>query len=881
MQTTTREPGAVYRQDYSPADFTISTVDLSFELGEEESVVSSCLQLQRLGAADAPLVLHGEGLELRSVMIDGQELRADAREVTDEELRIPDVPDSFSLRIVVAIKPQLNTSLSGLYKSSGNFCTQCEAMGFRHITYFLDRPDIMCTYQCRIVADRERYPVLLSNGNRIKEEDLGDGRHAVQWQDPFPKPSYLFALVAGNLHAHRGQFTTMSGRTVDLEIWVEPQNADKCEHALQSLQKSMAWDELEFGREYDLDLYMIVAVNDFNMGAMENKGLNIFNSKYVLARPDTATDDDYEGIEGVIAHEYFHNWTGNRVTCRDWFQLTLKEGLTVFRDQQFTADMTSALVKRIDDVRGLRISQFQEDAGPMSHPIRPESYISMDNFYTATVYIKGAEVIRMYHTLLGKEGFRKGMDLYFDRHDGQAVTCDDFLAAMADANARDLEQFGHWYQQRGTPRVSVSGEYDADAQTYTLHVQQSLPVLGDNEEHFLPLHIPIAIGLLDASGNDMDLGEGAQNEGKERTLVYELTAMEDNVTFSNISERPVLSLGRHFSAPVRFDYDASVDDQVFLMAHDCDGFNRWQAAQDLARRYLHQAIAVADPAVFEWPGSYFEAFGHVLSDRDIDGSFKALMLQLPAERELAQDFEVVDVDAIHTARKSLRSALAATFHGQMQELYDSLQDDGPYSNDQASVHRRRLKNTLLGYLCCDGDEQSLALAEQQYQSATNMTDSQAALQCIAQHATDVSQQVLDDFYQRWQDDPLVMDKWFTVQAMSQRDDCLQQVQRLQEHSQFTWDNPNRVRALVSAFVIGNPLHFHAADGSGYALLRDAVERLQSRNPQLAARLVSGFNQWKRYDSRRQQLQREALSSIAAIDGLSKDVYEIVHRALEH
>ncbi len=875
------EPQAVYRKDYQAAEFSITQVHLTFELGEEETLVSAVLNFKRADNSDAPLVLHGEELDLRELQINGTDVDSSSYTVSASTLSVANVPNEFELRSVVSIKPQENTSLSGLYKSSGNFCTQCEAMGFRRITYFLDRPDVMSRYQVKIIGDKSKYPVMLSNGNRIAEEDLDDGRHSVSWEDPFPKPSYLFALVAGTLQAHRGTFTTMTGRNIDLEIWVEEQNIDKCEHALRSLQKSMKWDEEEFGREYDLDLYMIVAVNDFNMGAMENKGLNIFNSKYVLAKPDTATDDDYEGIEGVIAHEYFHNWTGNRVTCRDWFQLTLKEGLTVFRDQQFTADMTSPLVKRIDDVRILRIAQFPEDEGPMSHPIRPESYISMDNFYTSTVYNKGSEIIRMYHTLLSKDGFRKGMDLYFDRHDGQAVTCDDFRAAMADANNFDLNQFGNWYKQRGTPTVSVETSYDGDSQTCTLSLKQSIPALKDGEEDFLPLHIPLALGFIGQDGSDVQFSvNGEQAEGN--THVYSFNQLESELKCSDVPVGAVLSINRGFSAPVTIVYEQSATDMAFLMAHDSDGFNRWQAAQNLARLYLLEAVAaIQDNNEISWPSDYLDAFGKVLKDDDIDGSFKSLMLQLPAERELAQAMDVVDVDAIHAARQSLRSALYDAYKNDIAELYVQLSGGSNSISDQSAIQDRRLKNTLLSYLCSSGTTDELERALKQFSDAKTMTDAEAALSCLVQHPGAQSERAVQVFYDKWNDDPLVMDKWFRVQCMSQRTDCLDVVKALCEHEQFVWTNPNRVRSVLGAFCMGNQLHFHAGDGSGYDFLCDAVSKLQSQNPQLAARLVSGFNQWKRFDKKRQDLQRAALEKIAKIDGLSKDVYEIVHRALEH
>ena len=879
-QSTQEQPQEIFRGDYQSPDYTIDSVDLNFDLRDDETIVTSTMQLRRLRDGVNALVLDGEDLELKSVQINGDDIPSEQYETDDKTLTIHNVPEQCTLQTVVAIKPQDNTSLSGLYMSSGNYCTQCEAMGFRHITYFLDRPDVMATFTCRVTADKERFPILLSNGNRISSEDLADGLHAVQWEDPFPKPSYLFALVAGNLQKHAGTYQTMSGRNVDLEIWVEPQNIDKCEHALISLQKSMQWDEEAFGREYDLDLYMIVAVNDFNMGAMENKGLNIFNSKYVLAKPETATDTDYEGIEGVIGHEYFHNWTGNRVTCRDWFQLTLKEGLTVFRDQQFTADMTSHLVKRIDDVRSLRIRQFPEDAGPMSHPIRPDSYISMDNFYTMTVYEKGAEIIRMYHTLLGADGFRKGMDLYFERHDGQAVTCDDFLAAMADANQADLNQFSRWYSQRGTPHVAVEANYDEQAQTLRLGLAQSIPVLKEDEQSHLPLHIPLAIGLLGTDGADQDLCLAGEKQ-EASTYVYSLTENTAEIIFEQVTSKPVISLGRGFSAPVIFDFDQSQEDLVFLMANDSDGFNRWQAGQTLANQLIMNAVQqIQSGSEVAWPDLYLDAFGSILSDDSIDGSFKALMLQLPSEMELALLMDCIDPDAIHAARNSLQKAIVARYAAEIQAQYKSLIDTGPYQATSAAIHARRLKNTLLALLVAGAAEGVVPVVEQQYAAANNMTDSSAALSLLCRESGAASEKALAAFYDSWQEDPLVLDKWFTMQACSPRADVVNVVRDLIQHERFTWGNPNRVRSLLGAFCMANQLRFHAADGSGYEVLGDAVAEVQAKNPQLAARLVSAFNQWRRFDQDRQALQKAQLQRIAAIDGLSKDVFEIVSRALK-
>jgi aminopeptidase N len=877
------KPRAIHRADYRPPDYWIDTVDLSFDLRDESTRVTALLGVRRnevlLGDVP-PLELDGEELELLDIAIDGEPLAKSRYRVEAERLVIDDPPARFSLRTEVRIHPARNTALSGLYQSSGNYCTQCEAHGFRRITYFLDRPDVMARYTTRIEADAGRYPVLLSNGNRVAQQRLEGGRHRAVWEDPFPKPCYLFALVAGDLRCHAGSFTTRSGRDVRIEIWVEPKNIDRCEHALRSLRKAMRWDEETFGLEYDLDVYMIVAVGDFNMGAMENKGLNIFNSKYVLALPETATDAEYEAIEGVIAHEYFHNWTGNRVTCRDWFQLTLKEGLTVFRDQQFTADVTSAAVKRIDDVVALRTSQFPEDAGPMAHPIRPESYISMDNFYTPTVYEKGAEVIRMFHTVLGAEGFRRGMDLYFERHDGQAVTCDDFRAAMADANGRDLSRFEQWYSQAGTPRLVARGEYDAGARTYTLYLAQLPPAAGDGEPR-PALPIPVATGLIGPDGRDLPLClEGEVAPGAATTRVLLLDEAERRFTFTGIEAPPVPSLLRGFSAPVRLELERDRSELAFLMAHDSDPVNRWDAGQALAIALLIDlaADAAAGRSLALEP-LFSEAFGRVLAAEDLDGSLKALALGLPGEKVVGQELEEIDVDAVHAARQFAIRALAREHRAALEATFEASAADGPYRTDRASVDRRRLGNVALRYLVALEDPAWIARAEHRFETADNMTDRQAALVLLADTAGPERDRALDAFYAQWRHDPLVLDKWFSVQALSTLPDTLARVLALSRHADFSLDNPNRLRALVGAFASGNPVRFHAADGRGYAFLADVVLELDARNPQMASRMVSVFNQWRRYDRDRRARMRAELERIAARPDLSKHVYEIVERAL--
>ncbi len=869
------EPKETFRNNYLPADFAVNGIDLTFELGEEETLVHSVIDFVRTGPnRNAPLVLTGEELELRALTIDDVVVSEDRYVVDSDTLTIDALPQHFTLKSTVALKPQKNLQLSGLYKSSGTFCTQCEAEGFRRITYFLDRPDVMACYKTTIIADPQKYPVLLSNGNRIETADLSDGRRKVVWEDPFPKPSYLFALVAGDLRCNAGTFTTRSGRDVQLEIWVAAADLDKTDHALASLQKSMAWDEQRYDLEYDLDIYMIVAVSDFNMGAMENKGLNIFNTKYVLAKPDTATDVDFNGVEAVIAHEYFHNWTGNRVTCRDWFQLTLKEGLTVFRDQQFTMDQTSEGVKRINDVQLLRYAQFPEDAGPMSHPIRPDSYIVMDNFYTATVYKKGAEVIRMYQTLLGKEGFRKGMDLYFERHDGQAVTCDDFRAAMADANDRDLAQFERWYDQNGTPELSVVPAYDQVTQTYQLSLAQS----SSASESHQPFHMPIRIALLGHDGNEIKTTISGSTDTEH---LLELTQSNASYVFEGVAEPPIPSILRGFSAPVQLKFQRPRSDYAFLMAHDQDDFNRWEAGQTLAKELLlEQIAAVQQGAAACCDDLLSEAFGKLLADETLDGSFKALAMKLPAERELGMAMDTIDSDAIHHVRDTFIKQLAAKHRDTLLALYNRLNVKVPYRFEPQDVQRRALKNACLAYLAVLGDDDAIQdLVWAQFDQANNMTDQEAALIMLTQSARPERDKALEQFYAQWQDDALVIDKWFAVQGIAPATDTLEHVQELARHPAFNPKNPNRLRALVGAFA-GNQFHFHNKDGEGYRFLADIVLQTQKDNPQAAARLVSAFNQWKRFDADRQTLMQAELNRIIETDDLASDVFEIVKRALE-
>jgi aminopeptidase N len=874
-------PQAIYLRDYSPPAYLVETVDLHFDLGDDLTLVRSRLALRRNPdhcRGENTLVLQGRSLALRGLRLDGRPLTARDYRLDDETLTLAGVPEAFVLEVETAIRPRENTSLEGLYQSSGNFCTQCEPQGFRKITYYPDRSDVMARFTTTLVADR-RFPVLLANGNLVETGNLPGGRHFARWEDPFKKPSYLFALVAGDLVKIEDRFHTRSGREVTLQIYVEARNADRCAHAMSSLQKAMAWDEETYGLEYDLDIYMIVAVDDFNFGAMENKGLNIFNSKYVLARPDTATDADYQGIEGVIGHEYFHNWTGNRVTCRDWFQLSLKEGLTVFRDQEFSADMTSRSVKRIEEVRLLRNTQFPEDAGPMAHPVRPASYVEINNFYTATVYNKGAEVIRMYHTLLGDAAFRSGLALYLRRHDGQAVTTDDFLAAMAEAGEIDLEQFRLWYSQAGTPELAVECVYDEERRTLTLTVRQSCPPTPGQAEK-APFHIPLALGLVDRSGRDLPLqleGEAIPEAG---TRILSLHRAEETFCFINLPEAPVPSLLRNFSAPVRLKTDLDDNDLAFLMARDNDPFNRWEAGQQLSTRLLLRQVEafgrdetlVLDPLL---PG----AFRELLGDPGADRALIALALTLPSETFLAEQVQVIDPSAIHEVREFFRRQLATDLRQDLLAAYTDHQEDGPYGPDPVAVGRRALKNLALSYLMTLDDPALRSLCLGQFKRADNMTDVIAALGALAGSATEEGAAALEDFYRRWQNDPLVLDKWLSLQATSKRTDTLAEVRRLLGHPAYNGKNPNKVRALVGAFCQGNPARFHDRSGAGYAFCADQVLALDPVNPQVAARLAGAFSNWRRFDPKRQALMKEELERIAAVAGISRDVYEIVLKSL--
>ncbi|HEY6239377.1 MAG TPA: aminopeptidase N [Burkholderiales bacterium] len=865
-------PVPIQLKDYAPPAFLIDTVDLDVDLSEDHARVRSRLSISRnLKAADpnAPLVLDAEEIELEAVALAGRALAAGEYAVDADHLTIAKPPARFVLETVCRITPRKNTKLMGLYAAENGFFTQCEAEGFRRITYFIDRPDVMAKYTVTIRADRVKYPVLLSNGNLAESGSEGDGRHWVTWQDPFPKPCYLFALVAAKLQKLEDNFVTRSGRRVRLAIYVEPGKLDQCGFAMQALKRAMKWDEDVFGLELDLDNYSIVAVGDFNMGAMENKGLNVFNTKYVLARPDTATDGDYLGIDRVIAHEYFHNWTGNRVTCRDWFQLSLKEGLTVFRDQEFGADMYSRPVERIREVRGLRGGQFPEDAGPMAHPVRPAAYMEINNFYTSTVYEKGAEVVRMIRTLIGAQNFRKGMDLYFARHDGQAVTCDDFVRAMADAAGTDLSQFMRWYDQAGTPVLEVRSEYDTAARRYALSVRQSCPPT-PGQENKLPFHIPLAVGLVGPDGRDL-LSEG--------TRVLSVRQPEERFVFENVGAKPVPSLLRNFSAPVIVKHEYAEAELAHLMAHDSDAFNRWEAGQRLALRIVLRGIdAVRSGGRLEVPQSFVEAFALLAADASRDPAFAAETLALPSENYIAEQMQVIDPDAIHAVRDDLRRRLAAALHEELLALYRMYGVARPYSPDAVSAGMRALKNTALAYLMELDDAGVRALCVRQFENADNMTDAFAALFMLANCECPERGRALDAFYNKWKDEPLVVDKWLGVQSTTRLPSVLADVKRLMAHPAFNIRNPNKVYALIGGFR-GNQVRFHSADGSGYSFLADQVIALDALNPQVAARMARGFDRWKKFDSGRRAHARAALERIRSAKGVSKGVLEIAARAL--
>ena len=876
----TSQPQTIFLKDYRVPAFLVDHVDLRFELFEDGARVHCTLAMRRnpdSDSSDKSLELDGDSLTtLESVSLDGNLLEGSAYEDRDDKLTLHEVPDQFNLGIVTWIEPQNNTRLEGLYKSSGMFCTQCEAEGFRCITYFPDRPDVMARFRTRVEADKTRYPILLSNGNDVEKGDLADGRHFVTWEDPFPKPCYLFALVAGDLLEKRDTFKTMSGRDIDLRMYVEPRNAEKCDHAMDSLKRAMRWDEEVYGREYDLDIFMIVAVDDFNMGAMENKGLNIFNSSCVLASQETATDMAFQRIESIVAHEYFHNWSGNRVTCRDWFQLSLKEGFTVFRDSCSSADVGSPTVKRIEDATMLRTAQFAEDAGPMAHPVRPESYMEITNFYTLTIYEKGSEVVGMIHTLLGPDLFRKGSDLYFERHDGQAVTTDDFVRAMEDASGRDLSQFRLWYEQSGTPELTVRDEFDDSAGIYRLTIKQSIPDTPGQADK-KPQHIPFAIGLLGAEGESLPLKLAADDADAPTDRVLELTDASHTFEFHGLSERPVPSLLRGFSAPVRVFYPWTREQLTFLMSHDSDGFNRWDAGQRLAVDVINSLVSSTDGNV---DAGLVEAYRSLLADSSLDQALVAKMLQLPSEAYLIELADQPNVPAIHRARERVLAHLARSLRDELLACYHRNTLSGHYEVTPEAVARRSLRNTALAWLLHIDDEEGRTLATSQFNEADNMTDRMGALRALVNSGYEKEQeQALADFYQQWKDDPQVVEQWFAVQSGSTRTGGLRKVHELMEHPAFDWKNPNKIRSVIGVFAGQNLPAFHAEDGVGYQFLAEQVRKLDDSNPQIAARLVSPLTRWRKFAPVHGEQMKSALETVRDKSGLSRDVYEVVHKSL--
>ncbi|MEO7497926.1 MAG: aminopeptidase N [Massilia sp.] len=881
MRTDTSH--TIYRKDYTPPSYLVDTVELGFDLDPDRTIVANRLTMRRNpDSAQREIELYGENIELVALRMNGKTLGKRDYRIDDNLLRIPNAPEEVTLEIETINAPGKNTSLSGLYVSNGNFFTQCEAEGFRNITYFPDRPDVMATFTVMLRADKAKYPVLLSNGNLIEEGDLGDGRHYAKWEDPFKKPSYLFALVAARLVCQEERFKLADGRDALLQVWVEDGNLDKTDYAMQSLKNSIRWDEQRYGLELDLDRFMIVAVGDFNMGAMENKGLNIFNTKFVLANPRVATDIDYAGIEAVVGHEYFHNWTGNRVTCRDWFQLSLKEGLTVFRDQEFSADMigtdSGRAVSRIDQVRTLRQAQFPEDAGPMAHPVRPDSFVEINNFYTVTIYEKGAEVVRMIQTLVGQDGFRKGMDLYFERHDGQAVTCDDFRQAMADANARDLTQFERWYDQAGTPVVSVKTRYDADAQTYEITLAQRCPPT-PGQPNKQPFHIPVVLGLLGADGKDMPLK--FDGEPGQTTVVLELTEPEQTFRFIEVAELPTPSILRDFSAPVVLEYDYTDAELLHLFSHDSDPVNRWEAGQRLAMaRLVKLTSAVAEGGKLALDATFIEAMRKILVDESLDAAFREQALMLPSETMMAEQFKVVNPQAIHLARQFVRRTIGSELGAELLAQYQANQTPGDYSPDAASAGKRGLKNLALSYLAAAPNEANIALAQRQFDEAGNMTDRIAALGALIHAQAPGATAALQQFYTEFENDALVIDKWFAMQASFAGTDVTT-VRDLMGHQAFNIKNPNRARSLIFNFCSGNPSQFHAPDGSGYAYWAEQVIALDALNPQVASRLARAMDRWRRYAPALQVHMKKALQQVAGRKKLSNDVREVVSKALSN
>ncbi|MEQ9021323.1 MAG: aminopeptidase N [Pseudomonadales bacterium] len=876
-------PQTIFLSEYKPSAFLIDHTTLRVELYEDHTKVTGQLELRRNSDPNAPrdknLQLHAEKMEVLSINLDGKTLKEGKHyQHEDDSLCIYDVADKFSLETVVEIHPEDNTSLSGLYKSRTMFCTQCEAEGFRRITPYIDRPDVMSEFTTTVVADKAKYPVLLSNGNPIETRDLDNDRHLVTWQDPFRKPAYLFALVAGDLEHIEDKFTTMSGREIDLKIFVEEKDLDKCDHAMRSLKAAMKWDEDTYGREYDLDIFMIVAVDDFNMGAMENKGLNIFNTSAVLANPKTTTDARFQWVEGVVAHEYFHNWSGNRVTCRDWFQLSLKEGFTVFRDSQFSADMNSATVNRIENVRMLKAHQFAEDAGPLAHPVQPDSYMEINNFYTLTVYEKGAEVVRMQANLLGPDLFRKGTDLYFERHDGQAVTIEDFVACMEEVSGKDLTQFKRWYKQAGTPVLDVHSSYDPDSKEYILSFTQTCPPTPESKDK-KPFVIPVRMGLIGEAG-ELELHCPQANLKGEKEAVLQVKSGSQAFVFENIEAEPVPSLLRDFSAPVKLKYEYSRKELAELIIKDSDGFNRWDAMQ---RLFIDEIQKLQSEGLNPISEDLIDILHRLMNDADIDKAMLALMLVVPSIDYLAEIEDQIDLDSLWRAREHVRQEMARHLQTDFRRLYKDNQVDEDYQPNAEQIARRSLKNIALNYWLLSGDSEALVACEAQFDQADNMTDQSAALISLVNDETEAAQNkagiVLSAFYNQWQDEPLVVNQWFAIQAGASKPGGLARVHSLMEHPAFSLKNPNKARAVIGAFCSMNPHNFHATDGAGYTFIADQVIALNTINPQIASRLVNPLTKWKKMDANRAEKMRAQLQRIADTDGLSSDVREVVAKSL--
>ncbi len=868
------KPEIKHLKDYTPSEFTIKSIDLTIEIENELTRVSSHMQIEKNRAVSnkvTSLILNKSDYAITSVIANGMVLLPEEYETDINHLKLIRTPDKFELEIESILKPHENTTLEGLYQSGDILCTQCEAEGFRKITPFLDRPDVMSTYSCTIVADKNKYPILLSNGNLVKTGELDNDRHFARWEDPFKKPSYLFALVAGDLAVLEDTFITQSGRAVDLKIYSEKENINQCDHAMLSLKQAMKWDEKRFGLEYDLDLYQIVAINDFNAGAMENKGLNIFNSKYVLAKPETATDEDFMNVQGVIGHEYFHNWTGNRVTLNNWFQLSLKEGLTVFRDQEFSSDLNSRGVKRISCIRNLRAFQFPEDSGPMVHPVRPASYMEMNNFYTMTVYEKGSELVRMIHQIIGEKKFQKGMKLYFNKFDGMAVSIEDFVGVMEDAGNINFTQFKLWYSQSGTPTIKISRHYDAKNKQLHITFEQYTPP-DRNQADKKPLHIPVKIGIIDH--------EGIEVLNEDNALI-ELKEEKETFIFNDIPQGGLPSVFRQFTAPVKIQTDFNDEELALLMAHDSDEFNKWDAAQTL---FIKQIIRLVE--CFQSNSDMIidrhltAAFQNALEDLHINRAFIARMLTLPTETEIKDHFKIIDVTAIHAARKSLEKQIAVSMESLLIETINRCSKSDPASLSHEAMADRSLKNLCLSYLGSLKTPATTDLIQGCFSGAKNMTDEFSAFRILCEIDTETKKEAVEQFYKKWSHDKLVLDKWFAVQAASSLPDTLENVRLLTKHPDFSLRNPNKVRSLIYMFSLFNPIHFHSSDGSGYQFVSNQILTLDSINHQIAARLSSCFNHWKKYDNVRQGLMKKELERIIEVQTLSKNVYEIVSRALE-